>query len=242
MPKPSPDLLIVEDEPDTRFLLTQIFSLRGFAVRSAEDGFAALALIRTRVPDILLSDLNMPGMSGFELLSVVRRLYPEIHVIATSGAYSGTTVPTGIAADGFHAKASGMAPLLELLELGEILGHAAFYSHRSPTPLWIGLESPQSSESHHVLLNCSACLRPFRQSIDEIHAEIRETNCRFCGNKVDYALALATQPPAKATESHQRAIPIDSPAPPTKPGPSASDSQSPANRRYPPTPRNILRA
>ena len=194
------DLLLVEDEVDTRFLLTQIFTQRGFTVRSAEDGFAALQMIRSSVPDILLSDLNMPGMSGFELLSVVRRLYPQIHVIATSGAYSGTNVPKGIAADGFHEKASGMAILFELMEMAARLGQTPLYTERIPTPLWIDLECRMPFESNHVLINCPLCLRPFRQMVDEINAEIRETSCRYCGGKVDYAIALAIKPRAVAGE------------------------------------------
>ncbi len=43
-------------------------------MRSAEDGFTALVAIEQKTPDILLSDLNMPGISGFELLS--RSPYP----------------------------------------------------------------------------------------------------------------------------------------------------------------------
>ena len=93
-----PKLLIVDDELSTRNLLTQIFSNMGHDVNSAEDGFSALEQIRAEVPDILLSDLNMPRMSGFELLSVVRRRIPEIYVIATSGAFRGDEVPHGIAA------------------------------------------------------------------------------------------------------------------------------------------------
>ncbi len=200
MSKTSLNLLIVEDEADTRFLLTQIFAMRGFTVRSAEDGFAALQMIRSAMPDILLSDLNMPGMSGFELLSVVRRLYPHIHVIATSGAYSGTNIPKGIAADGFHEKATGMATLFELVEVAAQLGHTSFYSHRKSTPLWIDLECRMPFESNHVLINCPACLRPFRQTVDEINAEIRETKCLYCGGKVDYAIALAIKPRAGASE------------------------------------------
>jgi CheY-like chemotaxis protein len=201
MSKANLNLLIVEDEVDTRFLLTQIFTMRGFTVRSAEDGFAALQMIRSTVPDILLSDLNMPGMSGFELLSVVRRLYPQIHVIATSGAYSGTNIPKGIAADGFHEKASGMATLFELMEAAAQLGHTSFYSHRKPTPLWIDLECRMPFESNnHVLINCPACMRPFRQTVDEINAEIRQTSCLYCGGKVDYAIALAIKPRAVTSE------------------------------------------
>ena len=82
MPDLKPRLLIVDDEPTTRTLLTQIFGGLGHPVRAAEDGFAALEEMRKETPDILLSDLNMPRMSGFELLSVVRRKLPEIYVIA----------------------------------------------------------------------------------------------------------------------------------------------------------------
>jgi len=211
MSKNNLNLLIVDDEPDTRYLLTQIFTMRGFTVRCAEDGFAALQMIRAGVPDILLSDLNMPGMSGFELLSVVRRLYPQIHVIATSGAYSGNSVPKGIAADTFHEKASGLASLFELMDMAALLGHTSFYSHRAPTPLWIDLESRMPFESNHVLLNCPACLRPFRQAVEEIDAAIRETNCRFCGGKVDYAIALAIKP--RLVPSEALPLPTESRAP-----------------------------
>jgi CheY-like chemotaxis protein len=239
MSKSHLNLLIVEDEAATRYLLTQIFTLRGFTVRSAEDGFAALQMIRSTAPEILLSDLNMPGMSGFELLSVVRRLYPEIHVIATSGAYSGTSVPHGIAADGFHEKASGMATLLDLLDLATILGTSAFYSHRSLTPLWISLEARMPFESNHVFLNCPACLRPFRQTVEEINAEIRETTCRFCGGRVDYAIALAVKPTAAATEP-QASI-TESPLAAHPPTPIASQPR-PTSTPYSHRTRNALRA
>ena len=219
------NLLIVEDEPDTRYLLNQIFSMRNFTVRCAEDGFSALAMIRSCVPDILLSDLNMPGMSGFELLSVVRRLYPQIHVIATSGAYSGTNVPKGIPADSFHEKSSGLAGLFELMDIAALHGHTSFFSHRTPTPLWIDLESRMPFESNHVLLNCPACLRPFRQIIEEIDAEIRETTCRFCGSKVDYAIALAIKPKLV----------------PSEPRPMAAEPLAPASE-YPSDSLNARRA
>ena len=91
--------------------MSQIFEQMGHSVRSAKDGFSALEEIREAKPDVVLSDLNMPGMSGFELLSVIRRRLPEIYVIATSGAYSGTDVPHGIAADAFSEKATGFRSL-----------------------------------------------------------------------------------------------------------------------------------
>src|SRR4051812_29016505 len=98
------DLIVADDNPVLVSVLSDIFNENGYTVRTAPDGFAALTSIRERVPDILISDLNMPRMSGFELLSIVRRRFPSIAVIAMSGSYSGVTVPLGVAADAFYAK------------------------------------------------------------------------------------------------------------------------------------------
>jgi CheY-like chemotaxis protein len=108
-------LLIVDDEPSIRYSLTCVLTEIGYDVRSAEDGFSALLEIRNEMPEILLSDLNMPGMSGFELLSEVRRQFPSIQTIAMSGAFQGDEVPSGIAADGFYQKGSSMGSLLRLM-------------------------------------------------------------------------------------------------------------------------------
>jgi len=99
---PPTKLLIVDDDPSIRDLLSETLTEIGFSVRSAEDGPSALAEIRKDIPDILLSDLNMPGMPGFELLSVVHSHSPSIPLIAMSGAFSGDEVPSGVAADAFY--------------------------------------------------------------------------------------------------------------------------------------------
>jgi hypothetical protein len=54
-------------------------------------------------------------MSGFELLSEVRRQFTAIQTIAMSGAFGGDEVPSGIAADGFYQKGSSMGSLLRLM-------------------------------------------------------------------------------------------------------------------------------
>jgi CheY-like chemotaxis protein len=119
MPTRKSRLLIVDDEPEARLLLTEIFTDMGHDVVSAGDGLAALQQMRLRVPDILVSDLNMPRMSGFELLSVVRRRFPEMYVIVTSGAYLGSAVPEGIAADAFYEKGTGLATLFQIIKTAE---------------------------------------------------------------------------------------------------------------------------
>jgi CheY-like chemotaxis protein len=109
------NVLVVEDDATLRTLLSAVLSRSGYVVRSSHDGFSALKKIRSEMPDIVLSDLFMPGMSGFEFLSVVRRRYPSLRAVAMSSAYSGKTVPTGIAADAFYEKASNVLSLLEIV-------------------------------------------------------------------------------------------------------------------------------
>jgi CheY-like chemotaxis protein len=111
----SASLLIVDDEPAIRTLISQMLIGIGYQVRSAEDGVSALAEIRNQMPDIILSDLNMPGMSGFELISVVHSSYPSIQVIAMSGAFSGQEAPSGVAADAFYQKGCGTGSLLKII-------------------------------------------------------------------------------------------------------------------------------
>src|SRR5271168_3860996 len=104
MPEAKTSLVVVDDEISIRTSLSQILTETGYVVRSAADGFSALVEIRREVPEILISDLNMPGMSGPELLAVVRRRFPRIHVIAMSGAFPGSEVPSGVAADAYFQK------------------------------------------------------------------------------------------------------------------------------------------
>ena len=76
MPDIKTSILIVEDDESVRTSLAEVFKYLGYRTRCAPDGLAALIEIRQEVPDILLSDLNMPAMSGFELLSIIHRRFP----------------------------------------------------------------------------------------------------------------------------------------------------------------------
>ncbi len=72
MPDNRTSILIVEDDETVRTSFAEVFDCLRYRTRCAPDGLAALIEIRQEVPDIVLSDLNMPAMSGFELLSIVR--------------------------------------------------------------------------------------------------------------------------------------------------------------------------
>ena len=115
MPVTKANLLIVDDEPSIRESMSHALTEIGYSVRSADDGTTALFEIRQEIPGILISDLNMPGISGFELLSIVRRSYPSIKTIAMSGSFSGDEVPSGLVADAFYEKGSSMGALLQII-------------------------------------------------------------------------------------------------------------------------------
>src|SRR5499433_3814097 len=75
------NLLIVDDELGMRQFLTHLFQREGHVVRTAENGRDALEQLRQQAPDLIISDIRMPDMSGVELLRAARELLPEVEVI-----------------------------------------------------------------------------------------------------------------------------------------------------------------
>lgn len=65
-------VLIVDDEPSIRQLLATLLTLEGYAVRTAPDGRDALEQLLADTPDVVISDVRMPHMTGYELLTTVR--------------------------------------------------------------------------------------------------------------------------------------------------------------------------
>ena len=87
--KSSVSVLIVDDEEMMRNLLNKILSREGYRISSAEDGQAALETMGQEKIDIVISDMKMPRMNGFELLKVIKQEYPEVGVIIMT-AYGDT--------------------------------------------------------------------------------------------------------------------------------------------------------
>ncbi|MGC1295595.1 MAG: response regulator [Alloacidobacterium sp.] len=200
MPNAKVKLLIVDDEPSIRVSLSQIFIASGHSVRSAVDGFSALIAIRQEAPDILLSDLNVPGMSGFELLSVVRRRFPAIQVIAMSGSFSGDGVPPGVAADAFYEKGTGVGSLLQMVEIMAQSERPPSFQHLSMlAPIWIPRNGHDPSGEAYVIITCPECLRTFPQVFGEGLHPIYETGCVYCHSLIHYAIVQRTDPATPQT-------------------------------------------
>ena len=92
MTTPSPDLhlhnpriLIIDDEPRIRDACILVLSDKGFDVAAAPDGEHGLQMIKEKHYDIVLVDLMMPTISGFDVLSEVRSHHPDTVVIVITG-------------------------------------------------------------------------------------------------------------------------------------------------------------
>jgi DNA-binding response OmpR family regulator len=71
-PTAADSILVVDDDPQICELLQRFLSLRGYRVRAAQDGPQALAAVEQEVPQLLVLDMNMPGMNGVEVLRKLR--------------------------------------------------------------------------------------------------------------------------------------------------------------------------
>jgi response regulator RpfG family c-di-GMP phosphodiesterase len=78
-------ILIVDDEESIRTMLAGFLRSRGFDAETAADAAQALALLEQQPFDLVLSDVNMPGMNGIELLSRIRRSHAAVGVLMLTG-------------------------------------------------------------------------------------------------------------------------------------------------------------
>lgn len=176
-------LLVVDDEPITRELFQAVLSLEKYEVCVAKDGFAALAQMRGALPDLIVSDLKMPNMSGFELLSVVRRRFPQIPTIAVSGEFEAHATPLGVLADAFLPKPFRTEELLG--KIAELLDEAPPRPaiKRDRAPVWV----PRNGE--YYVITCTDCLRSFSIPAEKsirVLRELRALECIFCEAQVKF--------------------------------------------------------
>jgi DNA-binding NtrC family response regulator len=81
-------ILVVDDEEVIADTITQILLLRGYVATAAYDGDSALEAAMLLPPQLLLTDVVLPGMNGIELAQTVKRIYPDCKVLLFSGQAS----------------------------------------------------------------------------------------------------------------------------------------------------------
>lgn len=115
--RPNCKILIVDDEPEILQSLRFILSREGFIVQSAESAEAALAAVEAEIPDILLTDVQMSGSDGLELISTLRKRHRTFPILAMTGATHNTLAfARKLGADAAIRKPFQKAELVDLID------------------------------------------------------------------------------------------------------------------------------
>ncbi len=187
--RPAPrQILFVDDDPALRVLFSALLTGRGFQIRVAGDGVEAMALLEQAVPDLIISDLRMPRMSGFELCSLVRRRHPRLPLIIISGEFLSPSDPGLGIADAFFAKGN-YTPDVLCQTIHDLLEHPPERKHLETPPIWVPV-----GPSGEVVLTCTECLRSVqvRACPPAFGNPVRETECLSCGAKLRYCVDSTT--------------------------------------------------
>jgi CheY-like chemotaxis protein len=176
-------VLIVDDDPLLLQTTAAIVRSFGFSVRTAQDGFDALKILREVLPDMIISDLRMPNMSGFELLSIVRRRFPHLPTIGISGEFILATMPLGLLVDHFFQKGEYTPDQLKA-KMKELISESPIRAHigkADKAPLWIARKNTE-----YIVVTCPECLRSSSIANEIESGDLQETECVACGATVSY--------------------------------------------------------
>jgi CheY-like chemotaxis protein len=81
-------ILVVDDDPDVRAALAVALRAPGFIVHEAGDAYEAVRVLVDHAVEVIVADIRMPGMNGFELGRQAKLMRPYIHVIYITGYYA----------------------------------------------------------------------------------------------------------------------------------------------------------
>lgn len=113
-------ILIIDDEPAFREMVRNFLEAEGHEVLDAESGEAGLQLFRSHAPDLIVTDIFMPGIGGLETIVKIREENPDVRIIAVSGQdgiAAATLLPSGDkGADRGLAKPFRRRELIETIE------------------------------------------------------------------------------------------------------------------------------
>jgi DNA-binding response OmpR family regulator len=99
------NILIVDDETQVTLVIKRILEKEGYAVTTANDGHEALELVVKSPPDLIILDINMPGINGYQVLEKIRE-HHDIPVIMLSAIQDVSSVGNsiGLGADDYIRK------------------------------------------------------------------------------------------------------------------------------------------
>lgn len=97
-----PLVLVVDDDTVIADTLAQILNQSGFAAYATYDGRSAIEAALLHPPQLIISDVTMPGISGIELGMTVRRIFPDCKVILSSGVEGSSDLIAAALSAGNH--------------------------------------------------------------------------------------------------------------------------------------------
>jgi DNA-binding response OmpR family regulator len=117
-------VLVVEDDPDLLALVEMLLADAGHRVRTAPEGRAALARIEEELPGLILLDMRMPGMNGWDFARELRARHGSpCPIVVVTAAEDARRSAEAIGADGFIAKPFDIDEVLAVVE--RFVGHGA---------------------------------------------------------------------------------------------------------------------
>jgi CheY-like chemotaxis protein len=119
MDAPSATILVVDDDEYLRAFFTCVLRHAGYAVIAASNGAAALEILATTSVDLVLTDHQMPGLRGDQVIEAIRAQALPVHTILTSEHPQVADVATACQADGYFRKGEALRGLLE--QVAEVL-------------------------------------------------------------------------------------------------------------------------
>ena len=150
-------VLLVEDEPVLQKLIAGYLTAAGYVVQTAVDGLDAIAKLRAGLPELIICDLRMPRMDGFEFLHVAHKRFPQIPVMLM-GDEAPNAWPEGVASDAYFQKTT-----FGFHQLPEVISELTGRLQPRPAPPAVDTKPMQAKPdaSDRYVVNCGDCLREF---------------------------------------------------------------------------------
>ncbi len=178
-------VLVVDDDPSIRKMLALRLARAGFEVRHAEDGIDAVAKLREHLPNVIISDLDMPRMSGTEFISVMRWRFPSIPVIVLSGSSRGKFRSEVTPDRWFDKNTRHITELLQAVhELVRKTPDPAYRQQVIGTPV-----RTRPGGAGYFILTCTDCLRSFEMTSTATDKTVDRTAiCTYCEARVPFLI------------------------------------------------------
>ena len=177
-------VLVVDDEPGIRETTQILLENQGYDVLTAGDGLDGLLALSKSLPDVIISDLHMPRMSGFEFLTIVRQRFPHIGIVAMSGEYVLGQHIAVIKADAFWQKGQPSKKLLQ--EITRVVAASPLRPESAKaeaTSLFLTRDS-----AGYLIITCPKCLRPTKIQAISLNGGVHETVCSSCHTAVTFQI------------------------------------------------------